>query len=89
MEGSKTSFEIFTEDKELHAHIQKIERLEIIGYSHSDFSGCIDSRKSTSGYIYLLAGGAISWKSVKKVLITSFTMAAEYIACYEASNHGN
>ena len=67
----------------------KSEKLEIIGYSDSDFVGCIDSKKSTSGHIYLLAGGAISWKSAKQALIASSTMATEYIACYEASNHGN
>ena len=44
--------------------------------------------KSTSGYIYLLAGGAISWKSVKQYIVASSTMAAEFLACYEASNHG-
>ena len=67
----------------------KSEKLEIIGYSNSDFAGCIDSRKSTSCYIYLLARGAISWKSAKQALIASSTMAAEHIACYEASNHEN
>ena len=34
--------------------------LDIIGYSDSDFMGCLDSMKSTSGYIFMLAGGAIS-----------------------------
>ena len=29
--------------------------LEVIGYSDSDFTGCVDSRKSTSGYIFLLS----------------------------------
>ena len=62
--------------------------LEIIGFSDSDFAGCQDSRRSTSGYIFMLAGGAISWKSAKQTLIASSTMAAEFIACYEASNHG-
>ena len=38
---------------------RKLDQLEIIGYSDSDFAGCRDSMKSTSGYIYLLAGGAI------------------------------
>ena len=46
------------------------------GYSDSDFAGCQDSKKSTSSYIYLLAGGAISWKSVKQTLAASSTMAA-------------
>ena len=65
---------------------RKSDHLEIIGYSDSDFGGCKDERKSTSGYVYLLAGGAISWKSAKQTLIASSTMAAEYIACFVASN---
>ena len=44
--------------------------------------------KSTIGYIYLLVGGAISWKSVKQSIVASSTMAVEFVACYEASNHG-
>ena len=32
--------------------------------------------------------GAVSWKSVKQTLVASSTMEAEFIACYEASNHG-
>jgi hypothetical protein len=67
---------------------RRSESLEIIGYSDSDFAGCQDSRKSTSGYIYLLAGGAVSWRSAKQTLVASSTMAAEFVACYEASNQG-
>ena len=57
---------------------RKSNQLEIIGYSNSDFAGCRDSMESTSSYIYLLVGGAISWKSVKQ----------STVACYEASKHG-
>ncbi|KAL3529759.1 hypothetical protein ACH5RR_009081 [Cinchona calisaya] len=39
---------------------RRSNKLEIIGYSDSDFAGCQDSHKFTSGYIYLLASGAIS-----------------------------
>jgi hypothetical protein len=34
--------------------------LEIVGYSDSDFVGCLDTQKSTSGYIFTLTNGAIS-----------------------------
>ena len=34
--------------------------LEIVGYSNFDFAGCLDSRRSTSGYIFMLAGGGVS-----------------------------
>ncbi|KAL6329637.1 hypothetical protein AAG906_026357 [Vitis piasezkii] len=61
---------------------------EIMGYSDSNFAGCLDSRISTSGCIFMLAGGAVSWKSVKQTFIASSTMEVEFIVCYEASNHG-
>jgi hypothetical protein len=67
---------------------RRSDNLEIIGYADSDFAGCIDTMKSTSGYVYMLAGGAVSWRSVKQSITASSTMAAEFIACYEASNHG-
>ncbi|MCH88462.1 hypothetical protein A2U01_0009351, partial [Trifolium medium] len=46
------------------------------------------SRKSTSCYIYLLAGGAVSWRSAKQTLVASSTMTTKFVACYEASNQG-
>ncbi|PKI69118.1 hypothetical protein CRG98_010473 [Punica granatum] len=36
------------------------DHLRVVGYSDADFAGCVDSRKSTSGYVFLLAGGVIS-----------------------------
>ncbi|RVW58556.1 Retrovirus-related Pol polyprotein from transposon TNT 1-94 [Vitis vinifera] len=66
--------------------IGRVDNLEVVGYSDSDFGGCSDDRKSTSGYIFMLAGGAISWKSVKQSLIASSTMYAEFVACYGASS---
>ena len=33
------------------------DSLEIEGYSDADFAGHIDDRKSTSGYVFTLAGG--------------------------------
>ncbi|XP_043714493.1 secreted RxLR effector protein 161-like [Telopea speciosissima] len=61
------------------------ERLEVVGYSDSDFSGCTDDMKSTSGYVFLMGGGAISWKSVKQTIIASFTIQAEFVALFEAT----
>ncbi|RVW21791.1 Retrovirus-related Pol polyprotein from transposon TNT 1-94 [Vitis vinifera] len=65
---------------------RRVDNLEVVGYSDSDFGGCSDDRKSTSGYIFMLAGGAISWKSVKQSLIASSTMHAEFVACYGLSS---
>ena len=67
---------------------RRSDHLEIVGYSDSDFAGCPDSRRSTSGCVYTLAGGAISWRSAKQTLVTSSTMEAEFVACFEASHQG-
>jgi hypothetical protein len=40
-----------------------ILEMAIVGYS--DFIGCLDTEKSTSGYVFTLTGGAISWNSSK------------------------
>ncbi|KAK2966785.1 hypothetical protein RJ640_022744 [Escallonia rubra] len=44
---------------------RKSDNLEVIGYSDSDYAGCVDTLKSTSGYVFMLTEGSISWKSVK------------------------
>ncbi|XP_074298847.1 secreted RxLR effector protein 161-like [Silene latifolia] len=49
--------------------------------------GCVDSRKSTFGYLFLLAEGAVSWKSGKQSVIATSTMEAEFVACFEATIH--
>lgn len=64
---------------------KKLDNLEVTGYSDSDFGGCIDIKKSTSGYVFTLAGGAISWKSSKQTITASSAMQAEFIACFEAT----
>ncbi|XP_062026089.1 secreted RxLR effector protein 161-like isoform X2 [Rosa rugosa] len=61
------------------------QELEVIGYTDSDYKGCIDDLKSTSGYIYMLAGGAVSWRSVKQSLTATSTMQAEYVAIHDAT----
>jgi hypothetical protein len=58
---------------------------EIVGYSDSDFAGWLDIEKSTSGYIFTLTNGAISWKSSKQTITTLSMMYAEFAACYEAT----
>jgi len=67
---------------------RRTDNLEVIGYSDSDFAGCVDSRKSTSGYIFMMAGGAVSWRSAKQTLIATSTMEAEFVSCFEATLHG-
>ena len=59
----------------------------MVGFSDSNYASYVDDKKSTSGYIFMMAEGVILWKSVKKTLTASFTMEIEYVACYEATCH--
>ncbi|XP_061999109.1 secreted RxLR effector protein 161-like [Rosa rugosa] len=48
---------------------KKVENLDVIGYTDADFAGKYpDSTKSTSGYVFMMAGGAIAWRSIKQTL---------------------
>ena len=67
---------------------RRTDNLEVIGYSDLDFVGCVDSRKSTSRYIFIFAGGAVSWRSVKQTLTATSTIEAEFVSCFEATSHG-
>ena len=56
-----------------------------LGYTDSDFQADRDSRRSTSGYVFTLGGGAISWRSAKQTCIADSTMEAEYVAASDAT----
>ena len=57
----------------------------MIGYSDSDFVGCVDTRKSTLCFVFFLAEGAVSSKSAKQLVVVASTMEAEFVACFEAT----
>jgi hypothetical protein len=59
--------------------------LSFHGYSDSDYAGDIATRRSTSGYVFFIAGGPISWKSARQHAITLSTTEAEYYALTEAA----
>ena len=59
--------------------------LKLEGYSDSSFQSDLDDSKSTSGYIFTLNGGAVSWKSFKQQTVADSTTETEYIAASEAA----
>ncbi len=56
------------------------ESLNPIGYRDSDWRSWKINRKSTSGYVFAMAGGAVSWKSKKQGCIALPSCEAEYMA---------
>lgn len=56
------------------------EMVDLIAFTDSDFAGDLNDRKSTSGYVFMLGKGAVSWSSKKQPVVALSTTEAEYIA---------
>ncbi|KAI3745197.1 hypothetical protein L1987_58304 [Smallanthus sonchifolius] len=50
------------------------------GYSDASWITNMEDHSSTSGWVFLLGGGAISWASKKQTCITNSTMESEFMA---------
>ncbi len=59
--------------------------LKPIGYTDSDWGGCRETRKSTSGYVFMIAGGPVCWRSKKQSIVATSSCEAEYIASCSAA----
>lgn len=53
---------------------------ELIGFTDSDYAGCVEDRKSTLGYVFILSGAAVAWSSRKQPIVTLSTTEAEFVA---------
>jgi hypothetical protein len=59
--------------------------LVISGYTYASFQTDRDDSRSQSGYVFILNGGAVSWKSSKQETTADSTTETEYIAASEAA----
>jgi len=55
----------------------------LVGYADSDWAGDQDTRRSVTGYVFVLCGAAISWGSKLQPTVALSSSEAEYMAaCY-------
>ena len=66
----------------VYSHTGKVD---CSGHSDADWGGDLDDRKSTSGYVFKIAGGPVSWQSCKQSCVALSTAEAEYIALASAA----
>uniref|UniRef100_A0A803PAK3 CCHC-type domain-containing protein n=1 Tax=Cannabis sativa TaxID=3483 RepID=A0A803PAK3_CANSA len=59
---------------------QKGEKADLVGFTDSDYAGDLDDRRSTSGYVFMMGSGAVSWTSKKQAIVTLSTTEAEFVA---------
>ena len=59
--------------------------LDIRGFVDADWAGDLHQRRSTSGYVFNLFGGAVSWMSKKQSVVTLSTIEVEYMTATHSS----
>ncbi|XP_060670943.1 secreted RxLR effector protein 161-like [Ziziphus jujuba] len=64
------------------------EECKLVGYCDADYAGDHDTRRSTTGYIFSLGSGAISWCSKRQPTVSLSTTEAEYRAATMAGQEG-
>lgn len=58
------------------------------GYTDADFARDIESRRSTTGYAFMMNGGAVTWRSQRQKTVALSTTEAEYMAACEGAKEG-
>lgn len=61
------------------------ERNTLLGFCDSDYAGEVDTRRSTSGLVFMANNGPISWGSTRQTCIAQSTTEAEYVSLNEAA----
>jgi hypothetical protein len=56
--------------------------VDIHGFVDADWAGDLDRRRSTSGYVFNLFGGEISWMSKRQAVVALSTTESEYMASH-------
>jgi len=74
-----------TRDHGIKFHGGTDTKPELVGYCDADWGSDKDTRRSTTGYLFMLSGGSISWSSKLQPTVALSSTEAEYMAVSSAA----
>lgn len=66
-------------------HMTDSSSLHVLAFSDSDWAGCKDTRRSTTGFCTYLGSNAVSWSAKRQSTVSRSSTEAEYRALAETS----
>lgn len=77
-----------TRSHKLHFGTNRAQNIMVEGYADADYAGDVDTRRSTTGFVFYVHGSLVSWKSRRQHCVTLSTTEAEYLAIGDCAKHG-
>jgi Reverse transcriptase (RNA-dependent DNA polymerase) len=74
-----------TVDYQLTYASDRQQPLSLFGFCDSDWASNQDDRRSVTGYVFMLGGGAVSWQAKKQTTVALSSVEAEYMAASQAT----
>ena len=56
------------------------------GFTDADWTSCLDTRKSTGGYCFILSGAAITWQSNRQTIVAKSSTELEYMSLFTGAS---
>ncbi len=80
LDGMYRTIQYLVGTKTLGITYNNKRKMELEAYVDSDYASDKDERKSTTGYVIMLGGGAVQWKSQIQKMVSLSSIEAEYKA---------
>ena len=78
--GCERIFRYLQDTKEFGLFYKNGEKLDLYGFTDSDYAGDSKDRKSTFGYVFMIGTRVVSWSSKKQPIVTLSTTKAEFVS---------